>query len=59
MAPAVRSVLRIGRLMRTGAPRSSAGLRLRDQLAVEDVVDLVVLLLAMVDRDAVPARPAW
>ena len=28
------------------------GLRLRDQLAVEDVVDLVVLLLAIVDGDA-------
>ena len=35
------------------------GLRLRDQLAVDDVVDLVILLFAIVDRDRQPARPAW
>ena len=29
------------------------GLRLRDQLAVENVVDLVILRFAMIDRDAV------
>ena len=32
------------------------GLRFRDQLAVEDVVDLVVLRLAVEDRDALPAH---
>ena len=42
--------------LRDDAHRRAAverGLRFRDQLAVEDVVDLVILLLAMRDRDAV------
>ena len=43
----------------TGAPRSSAACASRDQLAVEDVVDLVVLRLAVVDARRPPARPAW
>ena len=58
MAPAVRSVLLIAVTMRTGAPRIERGLRLRDQAAVEDVVDLVILRLALADGDARPARAA-
>ena len=52
MAPVVRSVLVIAR--RRGARACRARARAcdsRDQLAIDDVVDLVVLFLAMVDRD--------
>ncbi len=52
MAPAVRSVLRIVRTSRTGAPRSSAGLRVGDQAAVEHGRDTVVLCLAVADAHA-------
>ena len=50
MAPAVRSTLRIGSSIVTGSPRSSAGARQLDQLAVEYVVDRMLLPLGMVGR---------
>ena len=50
MAPAVRSTLRIGSSIVTGSRASSAGLRQLDQLAVEHVVDRMLLPLGLVGR---------
>ncbi len=55
MAPAARSVLWIGGLQPHRRAAVERGLRFGDQLAVEDVVDLVILRLAMV-RSAASGR---
>ena len=52
MPPTVRSILRIDGLQPHRRAAVKRGLRLRDQLAVEDVVDLVILRLALEDGGA-------
>ncbi len=42
--------------MRTGSRRSKAGCGLADQLVVERLVEVVLLALAIVDRDTGPRR---